>query len=414
MNFFKTQNPTGSKLRELVTYIKTIGRIPINEEKLDDKMKAVSKVLKKYPDCIQIQRAGCHTISNVAMEIIQARMLMQFDVDKIIVRCLNRFYKEDWRICWLGASALWNLARPEEHRNKFSAGTLNLVLEILGSYVENTKVVNTSVGALSNFVLDPVLKQHLGQPQNLPILIQVTNQHIFDENIACTAAGMLANLAVDDAIGHDLVKFGIIETVTNMINLKNRDPTFQRNTVAVLSNCLTSPLFVSECLRHFTVESLFDLQKNAANIGIIALVLNCFQRLDVDSEFYTTSVHAACFHGDLKILKTFVGYDRTLIHDIDGRGETAIIYAARRNHSDIVEYLIKCGASFEILLDNRETLDPKIMESIDNSIQLIKESREVYAKTVNSTSKVCADVSSLVAGFLTPYGMIENIHPLHI
>lgn len=69
-------------------------------------------------------------------------------------------------------------------------------LQILKLYSDNKKCCNTSIGALSNLVLDGNLKQQLGKEDNLPILLKVTNKHLFDENIACTAAGMLGKSAL--------------------------------------------------------------------------------------------------------------------------------------------------------------------------------------------------------------------------
>jgi len=409
----KSKEPTGDKLRELVTYIKNVGRIPIDCHNLLTKMQSVLKLLRKYPACIQIQRAGCHTVSNVAMDISPARLLMEQKAHKIIIRALSTFYKEDWRICWLGASALWNLARPEEYRDKLTTETVDLMLNILKTYAGNKKVVNTTIGALSNLVLDSRLKYHLGQQENLPILLEVTEKHLYDESIACTAAGMLANLAVDDNIGNSLIICGVVKTITNMMNLRIREATFQRNTAAVLSNCLTSPYFLSECLEHRTVEALFDLQNSAVNIGVIALVINCFQSLDVNPDQPTSSIHLCCKHNEITILKRLLHeyYNRAALNVVDSRGYTPIVYAAIANHIELVTYLIKCGADYEVLKNDELNIDEHIFQRIDECLVLIENTRYLYANTVDKSTKaeICSNVAGIVADFLSPYSMIENI-----
>lgn len=55
-------------------------------------------------------------------------------VHKLVVRALSRFYTEDWRICWLGSSALWNLARPEEYRHLFSGSIISLLVTTFNQF----------------------------------------------------------------------------------------------------------------------------------------------------------------------------------------------------------------------------------------------------------------------------------------
>jgi hypothetical protein len=50
-----------------------------------------------------------------------------------------------------------------------------------------------------------------------------------------------------------------------------------------LSNVITSILFTRECLKFKIIEHLFDLQENATTMGVVALIMNCFNALDINS-----------------------------------------------------------------------------------------------------------------------------------
>ena len=61
------------------------------------------------------------------MDLEPALLLMEKGCSDLVIDALIRFGEEDWRICWLGCSAIWNLARPEEFRHKFNPQTVDLI-----------------------------------------------------------------------------------------------------------------------------------------------------------------------------------------------------------------------------------------------------------------------------------------------
>jgi len=372
-------------VRDHLHFIQKIGKLPINITNLEKNITQVITYMKQYPDVLSIQRACCHTISNVAMEIEPSVMLMTMHAHTQVIKTLHRMYKKDWKICWLGCSALWNLARPETCRKSFTPADADLALDILNHYKDNERVVNTAVGCLSNLCLDHGLKRYVGTRKNITRLLQTIQDNVTDTAIASTGAGLVANLAVNDEIANSLVECNCIYLLTQIAGIAaDGDNTFQRNTAAALSNITTSPNFLTDCLRNNTVEALFQLQESAHTMGVIALIMNCFNILDVDSDNWTTSYHMMCHHGLFDILKQELfawehSKDDTELFNIDitdSRGATMIIYGAAANNPAIVGLLIKFQAEYDFL--HSQHLFPECEQAICLAEEEISIAKKTY------------------------------------
>jgi hypothetical protein len=168
-----------------------------------------------------------------------------------------------------------------------------------------------------------------------------------------------------------------------------------------------------------TVEELFDLMKNASNMGIIALVMNCLQPLNIDPEFATTSLHVCCMKGKLEVVKYLVlkdshRFDR--VNQPDERGYRPILYAALHDHMDIVQFLVKCGADHREIDEKPALFRSRVLAAVQESQGVVDQVRRYYAANINKFMKVAInsrnapiglDVAGLVSEFLTPYSMIE-------
>lgn len=423
-------------IREGVKFIQKVGKLPINVEQLDDKMDKILEYMDKYPHSLSIQRTGCHSISNIAMDLDNAAMLMNKNSETLVLDAIKRFYPQDWRICWLGCSAIWNLARPEEFRKQFNKSTVDLVLDILHFYKDNERVVNTAIGALSNISLDQNLKIYVGQAKYIERLLLVIDTHMKNRSIASTAAGLLANLAVNDSIADILVDSGVISTITNMLKLNSLEPTFQRNTAAALSNVITSILFTRECLKYKIIEHLFDLQENATTMGVVALIMNCFNALDINSERRTTSFHMMAHHGMYNLLNKELlenlcneSFD---INFLDENEATLLHYAIQREHRKLISLLILCGSDYksicresennsELSIDERarRTLDMTnfppnelsishlVLDSIQKTEFNIFCATRRYNKLIScSFWNLPEDLSKIICTFVLPYDML--------
>jgi ankyrin repeat protein len=300
--------------------------------------------------------------------------------------------------------------------------------------------VNTAIGALSNISLDQNLKVYVGQAAYIERLLSVINTHMKNRSIASTAAGLLANLAVNHLIADVLVDSGVINTITNMLKLNSLEPTFQRNTAAALSNVITSILFTRECLKNKTIEHLFDLQENATTMGVVALIMNCFNALDVNSERRTTSFHMMAHHGMYNLLNRELlenlcneSFD---INFLDENEATLLHYAIQREHRKLISLLIVCGSDYksicreneinsELSIDERArrrleitnfsptelSISRHVLESIEKTEFNIFCATRRYKKLIScSFWNLPEDLSKIICSFVLPYDMlIETI-----
>ena len=54
----------------------------------------------------------------------------------------------DWKMCWLGMSAIWNLARPEICRKQFdSSTTQRLIYKVVNTHTTIHLVIETADGS---------------------------------------------------------------------------------------------------------------------------------------------------------------------------------------------------------------------------------------------------------------------------
>jgi len=400
--------------RTIVQFIQGVGKLPIDLINIEEKTEQIIDYVKCYPKSLAIQRAACHSFSNIAMELQSAETLMKKGCSDLVVQALQKFGNTDWRICWLGCSAIWNLARPEEHRYKFDCEIVDLVLNILEKYKTTCRVCNTALGALSNISLDTELKLYVGQPENIRLLLDIIECNLADQDVASTSAGLLANLAVHDEIADILVDAGCISTLTAMLNTLNRDPTFQRNCAAALSNVITSPVFIRESLECNAIEAMLDLQANAMSMGVVALMMNCFNALEIDPSYPTTTLHMCIVHGhcDLvykKIIKSTNEGNTIDVNVVDGRGVSPLQVAVSYNDPETVALLIKCGADCE----KYQYLAPgPVKTAIYMAVQKVNTIRNVYKYTLHERMKISIDIAMVIIDFLPSSDMLFAVNML--
>lgn len=397
-------------VEDICNHIKEIGRLPINPENLESKMKGVLGLMTKYADEIQVQWAACYAISNVSMNISAATMLMTKEAHSLVLQAVQKYGKEDWKICWLGCSAIWNLARPPSYRDKFTPACLECMLGVLFQYTYVPKVVNTALGAVSNLALQPEYKMVVSG--YIDHILPIINQYAQESHICATAGGLLANLAVSDEVAEILVEKGALYSIAEMWKYNISDENFQRNTVAVLSNCLTATDFVNEILRYDLLEKLYEIHKESTNVSVTTLIVNCFQVLQVDPEFYTTSLHMCSHHGKYSLLKKKLAKMDNVDNFIDlkdGRNAPMLLYAAANNHTKVVELLIKCGANYSYLL-SEDALEQKLRNVIISAGTEVEEVRQIYSEVIYVSTKhykFPTDLSKIIGEYLAPFDMYK-------
>merc|ERR1712167_451372 len=113
--------------------------------------------------------------------------------------------KTDWRICWFGVSAIWNMTRSEVTREAFGFETIELLVKVLKRNKTKDQVVNVCIGSLSNLNLNPIFKLKIGRIHVLVPALKVIAQSTNIVTVCRTAAGLLANLGVDTSLANLIV-----------------------------------------------------------------------------------------------------------------------------------------------------------------------------------------------------------------
>jgi len=113
---FLIQKPS----KRCINFIKNVGRTPISKKNLDKNVVQVIKYMRAFPTYLSVQRACCHTISNICMDVECAkRLVIDYSIHVDVMNAIKQFYDKDWKLCWLACSAIWNMTRSNEARCEF-------------------------------------------------------------------------------------------------------------------------------------------------------------------------------------------------------------------------------------------------------------------------------------------------------
>src|SRR5690606_21421307 len=112
-----------------------------------------------------------------------------------------------WRICWLGCSVFWNLARTNQARNIISINNgIKLILNIIDNHIDISLVIQTALGALSNLCINNNIKKEIGNTHIINKLIyNIIEIHIYDNKVLTSTLGLLTNLACDENISYLMI-----------------------------------------------------------------------------------------------------------------------------------------------------------------------------------------------------------------
>ena len=152
------------------------------------------------------------------MSVNVARLIVQKGGFHQIQKCLLRF-ESDHKLCWLGSSAVWNLARPPANRGIIGVSGVKLMLKMLKLHRMKEKVTNTSIGALSNLSLCDSLKNMIAQQKHVELILSVLSEYAQKKSLSVmtSGAGLVANLAVSDDHATLLVDRGANKILINLL-----------------------------------------------------------------------------------------------------------------------------------------------------------------------------------------------------
>jgi len=376
-----------------------------------ESMQAILAIGEKYICYPDVERSFCHAISNVSMKSDFAKTLIVLQAHKQVSMVLEKYIGIDWKVCWLGCSALWNLARPAETRDAFTIEIINLVLKCVNYHEDQHKLVNTALGALSNLSLSDSLKTYVGQQSNLRSVLQALQIHFQDHHVACTGCGLIANLAVDDDIANRLVNLNCINIVTRIADLhykifvQENQINFRKNVVASISNMSTANHYSRNCVENEAIELLYQcLEDFQDNQELTTLIHSALDALNLPNTGYSTSLHAACYNGWKKVAQKIINrrgdagmyeQDVDFLYPID--------LAAQFRFYDIVEYLIANGSPHPQKVESIW-----VQSAIHKGMQQLNKKKYEYAKVISNACLIHIDAALVIVNYLPPFMLFRD------
>jgi ankyrin repeat protein len=400
---------------QAISEIKSVGKSVHASNSNDESLHDISKILtlmKRFSESMHVQRVACHALSNLAMQVVAARWIIQKGGFALIKKSIAKFHS-DHKLCWLASSATWNLARPPANHGLIGRDGVRLMLQILFEHRDREKVANTAVGALSNLSLQEELKDVIAEEGHLDLLVAVMSQHLGVASIPVltSGAGLLANLAVSDEHASVIVQKGALKILMKLLAWRaQEDETLYRNTCAALNNLVTAEGFLPAFLRAEGIECVYGFLAGNSNELYVNLLENCLINIDADSNVRTTSLHLAAFHGQLGVLRELYAKN---VHGIDldacdGHKRTLLDYAIAENHGDVVDFLCRCGARNHSRSSN--DLSDEMAAAIESGYQTLNSVRKDNEKAVIvALPHFPTDLCKYMAGFQHHVDMLEAV-----
>merc|ERR1719265_498918 len=127
-------------------------------------------------------------------------------------------HKRDWKLCWFGASAIWNMARPAEARVQVGC-TVDILLKMLQEHQEREQVAHTVLGALSNLALEERNSDKIIHEAALDLVFKALDKHEGSTQVMTSALGLIANLSINEQVAEELSKRGAVRWVLSGLKL---------------------------------------------------------------------------------------------------------------------------------------------------------------------------------------------------
>jgi len=391
--------------------------LPMVVEEVEDKIGRLVNYMESYRSYPEVQRTCLHTISNVCKDVNVSNEVVRLCKAHIsVIKTLQMYKDSDWKVCWFGCSAIWNMTRSEETRQMFPKGVPQLLIEIMKANTDNNKVVNVCVGSFSNMSLNGDFKQHIGKLNFVIPILKIVKTKVSDLSIARTSAGLIANLGVHTRLAEEVVEFGAIEILGMMLAQNFTNNIFRRNVVVALNNILTTEMSIRQSIRHTIVERLFEILESSfgqQSFEIQSLIINCLVVLGNENLETTTSFHLAAKHGYRDILTTIVREafieDMEIDFDMrDGSDKTMLDLALENDKASVASFLAENGACIEV--EPMELVAPEIQNRVKEAKRRSQETRAEFSNVIEENSPFRNhDIDSLVLNDLSDYSLTVGI-----
>ena len=117
----------------------------------DSDIKEIISFANRHKLCLELLPSILTVISNICMTEINVARFEYADGIKIVMEIL-KLYENNSKIQWLTCSCMWNICRVPNTRGKVS-NCFKHLLQNLNRYSDDSRVLNTTLGALSNISL---------------------------------------------------------------------------------------------------------------------------------------------------------------------------------------------------------------------------------------------------------------------
>jgi len=401
----------------------------------------VLSTMKRFKFNLEMQSVCCRAISNLAMNIRTAKRIVRSGGFRIIRNTMTRF-EDDASLCRLGSGAIWNLSRPQANRGVIGVDGVKLMMRTMRIHCTNEKVVNGTLGALSNLSVCDPLRDEIARNKTLEVILSTLSRYLERGSVSVmmTGAGLINNLAVNEDHATLMITHNVIPMMLRLLewmdlnqdsdqdldrNLKrdtdqNQDSngnaivngnddydTIHRNTCSALRNLVDADNFNEEFLSHRGVERVFGFMKHCDADRVNQFLTICLRNIGLHEHSPTTSFHVCASNGRLSVLKHLVTMHP--LHDldeVDSDGFSCLDHAIAAREMEIISFLSKCGAqrdSVHLDLDGEDFDDEEremIRAAMFNGGAILDDVKRVHRIALRKgLSSFPADVCRLMATF---------------
>lgn len=401
-----------AEIRLCVSQIRRVRKMPISEISDEDVME-VLRLKREHKDCLKIQQSACQTLANICMNESIRERCIGMNCHMEVLDSLKAF-GNDWKLCWLACSALWNMTLSPEARSTTPLDAVDVFMDILKNHETHERTIKVAIGCLSNLSLNHLFRVYIGgNREHVQFLYDVILRNTDHVQIASTASGLIANLAVNDDIANLLVEMDFISCLKLMLECAYDDETFQRNVVAALRNVRTGDMFVVEALTNEIIEELFKLLDRTRIQDMVSLPITMIcSTLHASVPHRPSSYHIACYYGDMNVFDFLMEKNENCEDIIDFNmkdkfGHTLLTYAIEGGRREMVAYLISRGSSpnsseyFGLSAEMTNTIEKALEDANIAQSQYV----EVLAK-ITARRKYPRTLIELIAKFVPRYSQV--------
>jgi hypothetical protein len=348
------------------------------EDITDSDIKEIISFANRHKLCLELLPNILTIMSNICMTEINVARFEYDDGIKIVIEIL-KLYENNSKIQWLVCSCIWNICRVPNTRSKVSSCFKHL-LQNLHKYSKDFRVLNTTLGALSNISLLDCNRNkflRLGICNSIKhflmrVALKNVKTSVKEKNSLTSCFGLIANLAIsnsDKFVKEDII-YWMMKAMKNtniqdLLNPENDDTTYTtlRNFLAGLNNLADRDVnYKKQITKARGYEFLHELylgyitnpdidESNNQNFTFLETILQGYVPEDYLKntdlkDFKTSSLHICAFYNYIDIFVSLLKDDERM-NIVDYNKNTILHVAVNGKSLDVIKYI----CSLNILRD---------------------------------------------------------------